>query len=294
MDSSDLKRLTIFAEVVENGSFASAARALSLPRSSVSEHVRVLEASLGVRLLQRTTRKLSLTPEGHAVYAKALSIQDIITEINQLTNAQQASGVITVSATQDIAEVWLLPKLKEFNQTYPDICVNIMADDYVSDLIEQSIDVAVRVTPHGRDSSLIGRTLGQESLRLFASPHYIQQQEKPDALECLANWQWVLLQQISTDGKIRLLQGERELVLKPTRHRITNAPTVQKRLMEQGHGIGLHLPSLLSAQVEAGLLCQVMEDVKSTSYDIRLVYPSRKLPKRTRVFVEYLVATGWN
>lgn len=172
MNAIDLKRLAFFAEVVRNGSFAGAARSLSLPRSSVSEHIRLLESSLGVRLLQRTTRKLSLTPEGHEVYARARSIQELVTEFSQLTSTQRASGAITVSATQDIADVWLMPKLEEFNQAYPDIQVNLMADDYISDLVEQRIDVAIRVTVKGRESNLIGRTLGQESLRLYSSSAY--------------------------------------------------------------------------------------------------------------------------
>jgi len=293
MNPNDLKRLTYFAEVVQSGSFAGAARALSLPRSSVSEHIRLLEASLGVRLLQRTTRKLSLTPEGQEVYARAQSIQELVGEINSLSGNQHASGTITVSATQDIADVWLLPKLTEFNQAYPDIQVNLMADDYLSDLVEQRIDVAVRVSVKGRDSNLVGRTLGEEALRLFASPAYVKRHDVPISPKALTEWDWILLQQTTTDGKVKLHKGKRNYELKPLLSRTTNAPTLQRRLLEQGHGIGLHLPSLITQQLDAGILVPVMPNVSSTVYSIQLVYPSRKLPLRTRAFVEFLVDSGW-
>ncbi len=294
MNHNDLKRLAFFAEVVANGSFAGAARTLSLPRSSISEHIRLLESSLGVRLLQRTTRKLSLTPEGHEVYVRARSIQNLVAEINHLTSAQDSSGSITVSATQDIADVWLMPKLAEFNEVYPDIHVNLMADDYLSDLVEQRIDVAIRVTVEDHNSSLVGRTLGQEALQLFCNPAYSQRHEVPQAMEDLSHWDWVLLNQVSADGKVKLQQGRREFVLKPMLSRATNAPTLQRRLLELGHGVGLHLPSLVSKQLEAGILVPVLKDVTSTLYSIKLVYPSRNLPLRTRAFVEFLVNCGWS
>ncbi len=132
-----------------------------------------------------------------------------------------------MSATQDIADVWLLPKFIEFNQIYPDIQVNLMADDYLSDLVEQRMDVAIRVTTPSHDSNLGGRALGQESLRLFSSPAYSQQRELTDSLEELVHWDWVVLHQISPDGKVALQQGKHKVVLKPLISRKTNAPILQ-------------------------------------------------------------------
>lgn len=114
-----------------------------------------------------------------------------------------------------------------------------------------------------------------------------------DSPEALAHWDWVLLQQVSGDGSVYLQKGRREFVLNPHCSRTTNAPGLQRRLLEQGHGIGLHLPSLVTQQVEANILVPMMPELSSTVYTIQLVYPSRKLPLRTRAFVDFLVDSGW-
>lgn len=294
MDKSHLKRLIVFAQVIRSGSFTAAAKQLSLPRSSVSEHVKTLESALGVRLVQRTTRKISLTSEGRAVYARAQSIQTLVDEIDGMALKRTPSGVVNISMTQDIARTWLIPILPEFYRRYPDIVINIIANDFISDLVHEQIDLALRVTSNDLNSSFIGRALGEERLRPYANSAYINQFGEPTSVDDLARFRWIMLQQTSSGGSITIKRGRKSHSFKPIDVYQTNSPELQRCMMEQGMGVGMHLPSLAKNSVENGLLQPIMGDYHSTRYSINLVYPSRQLPPRTRVLVDYLITIGWN
>ena len=292
MLNNHLKRLTLFAQVIRSGSFSGAAKQLSMPRSSVSEQVKQLESALGVRLLQRTTRSLALTPEGQLVYAKAQSIQSLVDDIENLSFDREPIGPVTISITQDIAKTWLIPKLPEFYSAYPDISVNIIANDFLSDLVHEQIDLALRVTVEGTDSSLIGRSLGNESLKLFAATDYLKRQGTPVSVKELERCRWIMLEQMSPNGVISLLRGRSTKKIKPVTTLCTNSPELQRSMMEQGLGIGLHFPSMINSELKNSLL-PVLPQYRSTTYNISLVYPSRTLPPRTRALVEFLVDAGW-
>lgn len=156
MEKNHLRRLLVFAQVIKCGSFTAAAKQLSLPRSSISEHVKTLESVLGVRLVQRTTRKISLIPEGRAVHTKAQSIQSLVDEIGAMSLKQTPSGVVNISMTQDIARTWLIPILPEFYRRHPDIEINIITNDFISDMVDEQIDLALRVSSSTVNSSFIG------------------------------------------------------------------------------------------------------------------------------------------
>lgn len=294
MDKNHLKRLVVFSHVVIAGSFSAAARQLSLPRSSISEHIKLLEAGLGVRLLQRTTRTISLTPEGRVVFEKSQSIQALLREIEALAFDQTPSGKVTLSTTQDIAQFWLIPRLPEFYRLYPEIEVNLVVNDFISDLVHEQIDLAIRVTIMGKDSMLIGRELGNERMKLFASTEYLDQHGTPQSLQDLQHHRWIMFQQMTPQGVVVLRDASQQETLKPNRIYETNSPAIQRCMLEAGLGIGVHLPSLAQGSVKSGLLRPFMESWSSTAYSVHLVYPSRELPARTRALVEYLTTVDWN
>ena len=196
-----LKLLAIFATVVEQKSFAAAARTLSSSRSRVSEQVAKLEQLLQVRLLQRTTRKLSLTNEGEQVYKHALRLDSVLKDVEIAVNSKTPSGRVTLTVNHDIAHKFILPKLSLFKQSYPQIDLDLMLEDQAQDLVMEHIDLAIRIgTP--KDSSLIARTLFTDSFALFASPEFLEQHYIPETLQELENLPWLVLHQIfDTTGK---------------------------------------------------------------------------------------------
>ncbi|MEM7209173.1 MAG: LysR family transcriptional regulator [Pseudomonadota bacterium] len=293
MEHGDLKRLMIFAQVINSGSFAAAARKLGLPRSSVSKQVSELEESLGIRLIQRTTRKLSLTQEGGRILQHCESIAHDLGQIELVAESESISGHVTISVAHDVAEAWLLPRLHTFRLRHPDIYVRIVVDDFVSDIVGEQIDLALRGAIADDASSLIGREIGREATRFYASPDYVDQHGQPDKLSDLQQHTWVLLTQVFPQQNVNLYSGKRVHKFKATRFHETDSPNIERLMIEQGMGIGIHLPSMAASSVSQGKMVQVLPNHHSVTVRFSLVYPSRVLPLRTRLLVEHLVQSGW-
>lgn len=291
MQLNDLKRLLIFVQVVSTGSFTDAAKRLKLPRSSVSEQISALEKSLGMRLLQRTTRKLSLTHEGKQVFDHAQSIQGMVNQIDTLGDSSEAFGVVKITITTDLAELWLIPLLIAFNKKHPDIYVQLIVNDFSLDLVAEEIDLALRVAPKDNNLSLVGRTLKEEPLCLYASTAYLEKYGMPQE-ENLLQHHWITLQQVSPNGEL-LLQANQPHKIKLAHYHETNSPQLLRVMVEQGIGIGLMLPSIVKNQIKQGFVQRVLPHYCSPTFQISLVYPSRQLPLRTRLLADYLVNAGW-
>ncbi len=163
-DLLQLKRLAIFATVVEQGSFAKAAELLQMSRSSVSEQVALLEEALKVRLLQRTTRQLTLTTDGQAVYPQAAQLNQALRQVNELVTQEQPQGRIRITTTADLALDWLNPKLQAFRALYPQIYVDLVLTDHELDLIAGQLDLALRIG-YLKDDSLVVRPLFNTHVR---------------------------------------------------------------------------------------------------------------------------------
>lgn len=227
------------------------------------------------------------------VYARAQSIQTLVDEIDSLALMQKPSGVVTISTTQDIAKTWFIPILSEFYKQNPSIVVNIIADDFISDLVHEQIDLAVRVTTKNKNSSFIGRVLTEEHMKLFASEAYTNQFGNPTSMADIAKFHWLMFQQSSAVGSIEISRGRKTHKFKPLKVFETNSPELRRCMIEEGLGVGLHFPLMAKHSVEKGLLQPIMHGYYSTCYNISLVYPSRNLPPRTGALVDYLVNVGW-
>jgi len=256
MHYNDLKRLVIFVSVVQSGSFTGAAKQLNLPRSSVSDHISKLEKSLNFRLLQRTTRKLSLTAEGKAVFELSQKISELADEINSLKFVGKASGRVSVSITTDMAQKWLVPLLVGFHNKYPDISVQICIDEFASDLIGENIDLALRVTSPNNQSSSVGRILSKEATCFYASPNYLNQNGSV-SLKNIDAHKWVLLTQMIQKNGIEITHGKDQHVIKPRYFNETDSPEILIQMLEQDFGIGILIPStaMESVKMESLLRC---------------------------------------
>lgn len=292
IDFSHLRPLAVYATVVERGSFAAAARHLHSSRSRVSEQVAALEADLGVRLLQRSTRQLSMTPEGEAVYAQAQQLPQLLNQIEAIVTPETPQGRVAITMNHDIAHKYILPILPDFRARYPDIELDLILDDAPLDLIDEQIDLGIRIG-FPKDDSLIARVMHEERFSLFASPDYLAQVGKIDSLAALAECDWVLLNQELQSGKLRFLQDDRIVEIKPRSGLSCNSPLMMQQMVLKGLGIGALLPTTISAELANGQLQAVFPQLRSELLVFALVYPSRhQVPLRTRVVIDYLLAAN--
>ncbi len=175
-----LNEMAIFAQVVESGSFSAAARQLGVNTSAISRHITRLEAHMGGRLLQRTTRSFALTELGQEVLTGSMRILQAARETHALagTYSQHPSGVIRVTAPVVFGEVWLAPLLPGFLDTYPDVSVRLTLIDNTLDLIDEGVDLAIRISRE-LAPGLAARPLGKMHYVLVATPDYLQQYGYP-------------------------------------------------------------------------------------------------------------------
>jgi DNA-binding transcriptional LysR family regulator len=189
----DLNDLAVFVRVVEGNGFTAAAKALALPKSSVSRAVSRLEEALGVRLLQRTTRKVTITDAGRALHA---GVREQVAALSQATHqiaasGKSAQGVIRVTAPVDLGLAFLADAVARFVERHPLVRVELSLTGRLVDMIEEGFDVAIRAS-RMVDSSLVGRKLGTSALGLFASKKYLEKHGKPAKVSDLASHACVL------------------------------------------------------------------------------------------------------
>lgn len=258
----------------------------------MSENISALEKSLSYRLLQRTTRKISLTDEGKAVYKLSQNIHELLSDIDSLELIEKAAGKVSISINTDIAQDWLIPLLVEFNQKFPDIFVKISIDEFASDLIDENIDLALRVSSPENQSSFVGRVMGKETTCFYASPGYLQQYGSV-SLKNIHTHKWVLLTQMTHKKGIDLFRGKNQHVIKPKICNETDSPKILIQMLEKDFGLGILLPSTAKNSVKHGKLVKVLPQYHNVTLQISLVYPSRNLPLRTRLLVDHLIVSGW-
>lgn len=291
INHSHLRSLAIYATVIECGSFAAAARKLNTSRSRISEQVASLEADLGIRLLQRSTRQLTITPEGEQVYQQVAVLDDILNEVEAVAAPTIPSGRVAITMNHDIAHKHFLPVVAKFQATYPEVQLDLIVDDNRRDLIADQIDLAIRIG-FPRDDSLVARVLHEESFALFASPEYIKRFGEPQSLDDLTKAHWITLTQASHTG-IQHLRFKDEMVeITPKNDIRCNSPMLLQQLVVQGQGVGMLLPTTVKHERNNHQLVQCMPNLRSEPLIFSLIYPSRRqVPLRTRVLIDYLLNT---
>ncbi|WP_299491832.1 LysR family transcriptional regulator [uncultured Shewanella sp.] len=286
INHNQLRLLAIFAWVVECGSFAEAARKLSSSRSRISEQVAQLEAALGVRLLQRTTRQLTVTSEGQKVYQQAIKLDDILKGVEAVTIPSRPSGRVVMTMNHDIAHKYVLPVLADFQNRSPDIALDFILDDARVDLIKEQIDLAIRIGIP-KDESLIARVMHEERFGLFASPQFLQRYGVPKSINKVEQLPWVIMTQTSVQY---LRYKSKTIEIKPTQSFRCNSPLMVQQMVLNGLGIGIMLPTTVRQEINQGKLVRVMPALDSEKILFSLVYPSRRqLPLRTRTVVDFLL-----
>ncbi len=289
IDFSHLRLLGVFSTVIEVGSFAGAARRLHSSRSRISEQVSQLEALLGVRLIQRSTRQLNITEEGKRIYEQARRLPDILQEVEAITTAGIPSGRVAMTMNHDIAHKYLLPVLADFQKTYPEVQLDLVLSDDKLDYIQDQIDLGIRIGIP-KDDSLIARVLHEESLYIYGGPEYLAEHGTPTTLAQLNKHNWVGLSQFSTNGLHFHKQKGDSVQVTPKQLYQSNSPMMLQEMVKAGLGLGVMLPTTVRSEIKSGELIKVMPSLATEKVLFSLVYPSRRqVPQRTRVLIDYLL-----
>lgn len=293
MGQLDLNAAFIFTQVVGAGSFRLAAEQLGIPKSNVSRKVAELEAHLGARLLQRTTRSLSLTDAGQAFMAQAESAVAYMQAAEDAVTAIQAEprGRIRISAPNLLAHTMLPPILSDFMLEHPQVELLMQLTNRHVDLINERIDVAIRVGSL-EDSSLVATTIGQASMVLVASPAYLQAHGTPQHPQELADHACLVfaVQETANQTVWQLGKGRTacEVVVK-NRPLICDDMNVILQMALLGRGIARLPQPFVASECAQKRLVEILPGWAKDAAPLQLVYPNAKaLLPATRAFIDFV------
>jgi DNA-binding transcriptional LysR family regulator len=285
------QEMRAFAAVVDAGSFVRAADELEISKAAISRQVADLEARLGVRLLNRTTRRLSLTGEGEVFHARAKELLASLEEMESEVAARSGRAVGSLKVTapvsfgvQHLAGLW-----PGFMARHPQVRLEVVLSDRFVDLVEEGVDLAVRIA-RLENSSLVSRKLSSTRLVLCASPRYLKKHGRPKHPSELAQHAVIAysLLSVGDDWQFTGPEGLVHVRVQP-RMRTNSGDTC--RAVALGHeGIVLEPSFLVAEDVAAGRLVQLLPEYESLEFGVYAVYPSRKfVAPKVRVLIDYLV-----
>jgi DNA-binding transcriptional LysR family regulator len=288
MDRIDAMRL--FIRVVDRRSFTLAAQDLSLPRSTATEVVKQLEARLGARLLQRTTRHVAPTLDGEAYYRHCVKIVADIEEGEAAFSGAQPSGVLHVNVHGTLARHFMLPGLPRFLERYPGLQLLISEGDRLVDLVREGVDCVLRVGELP-NSAMVARRVALLEEGTFASPAYIERYGEPRSLDELERHRMIGFVSSAT-GQVIPLEFTVGGKLKHLTPRVAVSVTAAETMVSAARlGLGLiQVPKYhLAADLAAGTLVEVLTGFRPSPTPASLLYPqSRQLSPRVRVFIDWL------
>lgn len=287
-----IEAMQIFVQVVEKGSFTAAAEHLQLHRPVATRAIQSLEQELGVRLLNRTTRKLSVTDEGEDFYQRAVQLLSGIDDtFSSYSDAKRnAKGRLKVNLAATVANAIVIPALPDFQRAHPQIEIHLGVTDQPVDIFEEGIDCVVRLGDL-HDSSAIAKRIGQMEMATCASRNYIEQHGMPGSIEELRTHKAINF----VSGRSRRLvdwtfnDGKEESRLKLSSSIVTDNSDSLLTCALSGMGVIQGVRSALSPYLESGRLIEVLPHLPPSPKTISVLYPHRThLPSKTVVFVEWL------
>lgn len=290
-----LSAMAALVAVVDAGSFTRAAELLALPKARVSQRISDLEAALGVRLLHRSTRALSLTQDGEVYLERCRQILWDIDEVEDLLKGSEETpvGSIHVDVLTSIARWVIGPRLHVFQSLFPGLAVRLGSSDRVSHLQEEGIDCAIR-GGHLDDSTMVARHVADVAIGLYASPGYLKAARALQAPEDLLQHRRMTWFSPRGGGRLpwKLQNEEQRIVLQAPESLQFEDPDVAISACVAGAGICPAAPFAVEAYVRSGLLAPVLPQWHWQPRPIHIVYPTRKhLSARVRCFVDWSHAT---
>jgi DNA-binding transcriptional LysR family regulator len=284
-----LREMEMFVRVIDSGSFSAAARDLDMGQPAVSKTIASLEDRLGVRLLTRSTRKLSPTEAGTAFYERAIRA---IGEANEAEAAAQGAGAglegrLRVSAPVTFSRLHLVPKLGSFLDAHPKVQLELLMDDRVVDLVAENIDVALRMGVL-TDSALKARKLAQAERLVLASPSYLARRGVPHTPADLLEHDGVIYGQSSGGQEWLFRRGTSETsVYFRTRLKLSAAEGVREAVLA-GQGFAIASRWMFAPELKSGEVVSILEEWTLPAIDLWVIYPSGRLTSaKARTFIRW-------
>lgn len=276
----NLRGMAVFASVVGHGSFSGSARELGITTSAVSQQIRSLENELGVVLLHRSTRKLSLTEAGESFYEAAKDVVSAAEQgrikVNQLRD--ELAGSLRIATTPELGVHHILPALSTWMAAHDDLSITYLADNRYVDMIDERIDIAVRMSPSIDDSALSSHPLSDVRQLLVASPQYLRHHKKIESPKDLADHQLICIDIMQDASYVELSKTETS---KKTRIKMdsrihTNNVFMALTLAKEGHGIIRIMEMDVKRELENGNLVEVLTGYQLPSFVLYAVTLNRE------------------
>lgn len=287
----DLNQLMVFAKVAENQSFTKAAKELGIEKSTVSSKVSQLEKRLGVRLLSRTTRLVTLTEAGEGYYQYCHQIVETAREADHFADTQisEPQGVLRISVPLDFGLLLVQQLIKPFMQEYPDLKIDLFVIDREVDLIAERYDLTLRIGPGLlKDSSLIGKKLFDVKMGLFASPQFLSEHGEPKTPDDLRKIPCVIFTK-EQESVFEFGSGFLPEDYQVSSNLKINDILICKEAAISGLGISIMPVAIAQSDIKLKKLKHILPEYNLPSMALFVVYPSRQwMPSKLKVFLQYL------
>ena len=274
-----------YTRAVETGSFSAVARELGIGQPNVSRHIAALEQHLGTRLLHRSTRKLTQTPEGERYYVEARRVLDAVTEAESNARGEDTpSGLLRIACPTALARSYVMPHVKSLLRLYPEMDLELQVSDRFIDLVEEGVDLAIRIGTL-KDSALKARRIGTAERICVASPAYLASRPAPKSPEQLQRHDCIVYTLLSAGNTWSFKQSEIEV---NGRFRV-NTPDGVYRAAIDGLGVAYAPVWLFQEALMNGKLVPLLVGHLGSPTPINIVYSARRLlPRRATVFMDFI------
>lgn len=289
-----LQSMRVFAKVVEQGSFARAGQALDISNAVVTRHVADLEEHLGTRLLNRTTRKLSLTETGQAYLERVLQILQEIEDAEAIASSQSKtpSGTLRIYSHLGFGQNQLAQLLPAYAGLHPDVTLDVTLSDRTVDLVEGRFDVGIFINFQKFDGGMIARQLGVSEVLLCASPEYVKRQGKPGSLDEIPRHACLNFSYEQIRHHWPVMDADGETINIPINSKVvSNNGDLLRHCALAGMGIVIRPSFTIGDDLAAKRLVRLLPDQRLGELSVVMVYPSRRLlSAKVRSFVDFMTA----
>jgi DNA-binding transcriptional LysR family regulator len=288
--TQDLARIRAFVQVFDAGGFSAAARQHGRSKALLSKYVTDLEDYLGVRLMNRTTRKLSLTEAGEVYYRESSQLLQQLDDLDATISDQTAEprGLVRISAARNLGETTLAPAIFAFLAKNPMVSIDLRLEDRLVDLVEEGIDVALRVSVLS-DSSLISRKIADIKHQVYASPEFLAKNGTPKSAEDLRGMPCIVDTNMPNHTSWRFIERGKPVSIHVSGPARVNSPVASMQGAMAGLGFAVLPTHLADPYVEAGRLVPVLVEQMPEGPALRAVYPHRRhLAGKVRALIDHL------
>jgi DNA-binding transcriptional LysR family regulator len=290
MNIKELPDLMTFVAVADANSFTGAAQELGVTHSVVSKRIQRLEATLGARLLHRTTRKITLTETGLALYERCSQIKKDIEEATSAVTAisQKPLGTLRVNAPMSFGQLHLVSAAADFMKLYPDVNIECILGRQYANLLEEGLDISIQIADLP-DSSFVAKRIANSNTIVCASPEYLRKNEVPRYPHDLKNHNCLLYQQRKLEHRWHFIENKLDINVRVEGDFKVNSSQALVKAAEAHLGIARVANYLISNQIANGTLIPILKEFSPKHVGVHAVYPhQRHLAAKVKVFIEFL------